>query len=261
MRHPPRTIIVSLAILVLLVITTQLWWQDWGAVLGKKLWQEPQTTATGGLAWLRDRINYFSKLDRLVESQLDLSLENRQLREQLQRIIQLEKENVFLRAELGIAQRYNYNLELARILQISLAGPFRTATINKGQQAGVRAGQPVIFQGNILVGIVKEVYPDSALVYLVNDPRLTLSAKLADSIVAGRTHGALNQGVALELVTNQEVVTTGSQVVTNGLDGLPVGLIIGEVSSATLAGGELFQAINIDPYYLRYLLEQVFVLK
>src|SRR3989344_1803523 len=95
MRHPPRTIIVSLAILVLLVITTQLWWQDWGAVLGKKLWQEPQTTATGGLAWLRDRINYFSKLDRLVESQLDLSLENRQLRKRWKVLINLKKRMFF----------------------------------------------------------------------------------------------------------------------------------------------------------------------
>lgn len=259
-RHPSRAIFIGIVLLILLVLAVQFWWQDWGAALGKALWQEPQGATTSSLAWLRDRINYFSKLDSLVRTQADLSVENRQLKEQLHRIAELEKENNFLRAELGIAKRQNYSLELARTLQISLAGPFRTAIINKGLSSNMHAGQPVIFQGNILVGIIKEVYPDSSLVYLVNDPRLTISVKLADSLVTGRTHGALNQGVALELVTNQEVVNTGSQVVTNGLDGLPAGLIIGEVSSATLAGGELFQTINIDPFYLRYLLEQVFVL-
>jgi cell shape-determining protein MreC len=121
--------------------------------------------------------------------------------------------------------------------------------------------QPVVFGGNILLGIVKEVYAHHALVYLTTDPRLALNVKITEANVSGRTRGALDKGLWLELVTNQDEVKEGQAVITSGLDGLPSLLLVGRISNVQMKSGELFKTVRIDPEFGNLLLDHVFILK
>lgn len=212
----------------------------------------------GNMQW---RITALFRLENIIKESQSLLEENRLLKAQNLKINELTRENDFLRKELGVAKKRGYQLEMARVFSFNADGLYRTALIDKGADQDLKVGQPVIFSGDILLGVVKEIYPSNALIYLTTDPRLALNVKVVDSVVFGRTRGALEQGLALELVTNQEEIKEGQLVVTSGLDGLPSLLVVGKVSNVQTKSGELFKTVKIDPGFSNLLLENIFILK
>lgn len=207
------------------------------------------------------RITSFFKIENIIHENQKWSEENRRLKAENLKINELMRENEFLREELGVAQKRGFKLEVARIFHFNVDGPFRTALIDKGAEQDIMVGQPVVFSGDILLGVVREVYPRQALVYLLNDPRLTLNVQVVDSLVVGRTQGALERGIVLELITNQEEVREGETVVTSGLDGLPRLLVVGKISNVQTKSGDLFRAVRVDPEFENLILEDVFIIK
>jgi len=204
--------------------------------------------------------SWFNTSSLLKENQW-LQEENRQLISANLKISELEKENQFLRKELGVVQKKNFQVSLARIFHQQFDGQFQTAMIDIGTEDGIAVGMPVIFDGEVLYGIVKEVYSHSSLVYLISDPRIVLSVKIVESEIMGRSRGILSNGVSLELITNQEEVKIGDLAITSGLDGLPSALVVGTIRKAEADRGGLFQKIEIDPQFKSLLIDRVFVLK
>lgn len=225
------------------------------------LLQKPLSFSYANLGSLKLRLTSWFRVDNITSENQTLRQENRSLFSVNLKIAELEKENDFLRQELGIAQRRKWQLEMAKIFQLNTSGSFRTALIDKGGAQGVRIGMPVIFQGEILLGIVKEVFDNNALVYLINDSRVALNIKSQDSKVSGRARGALEQGLFLELVTNQEEIVGGETILTSGLDGLPASLIVGQVADVKEKTGELFKTVRVEPQFETLPLENIFVIK
>lgn len=213
------------------------------------------------LAVARLRVVFLFRLETIIQESQNLLAENRRLAAENLKINELMRENEFLREELGVAKKRGFKLEMTRVFQFNTDGPYRTALIDKGAEQEIKAGEPVIFGGDILLGIVKEVYPRQALVYLTTDPRTALNVKIVDSLISGRTKGALEHGLSLELITNQEEIKEGQSVVTSGLDGLPSLLLVGRISSVQTKSGELFKTVKIDPEFNNLFLENVFILK
>lgn len=197
----------------------------------------------------------------LLKENEALKSENRALVSTRLKISELEKENDFLRKELGVVRRKNWEVVMARVFHQQIDNQTRTALISAGANEGVKAGRPVVFDGEVLYGLVKEAYTDSALVYLITDPRVNLNVKIEGTEIFGKTLGALGGGLFLELVANQEKVEPGQLVVTSGLDDLPPALVVGKIKTAQAGRGELFQKIEVEPEFKNLFVDRVFVIK
>lgn len=202
----------------------------------------------------------FTIAEIITKNQI-LSRDNRRLFALELKIEDLQKENDFLRKELGIAEKKNWHFDMARIFQLRRDGLFHTALIDKGSDDGLQLGWPVVVEGDVLFGVIKEIMPSNAVVYLVSDPRLELSVKTRESSILGRTRGALNEGMLMELVAKNETVYSGETALTSGLDGLPVSLVVGEIYEAGADQNQLFRNIKIRPAFQEQFWENVFIVK
>lgn len=205
-------------------------------------------------------VSWFRVENIILENQL-LNQENKRLFSANLKMAELKKENELLRKELGVAQKRNWQIEIARIFQLNTSGEFRTALIDKGSNHGVKEGMAVVFEGDILLGVVKEVFSGSSVIFLASDPRIAISAKSQDSRIAARVRGNSGKNLALELITNQENVAIGEVFLTSGLDGLPRQLIIGSVSNISAKEDGLFKKVYLEPAFGKIPPEDVFVLK
>lgn len=225
------------------------------------IFRKPLGASYSFLNQTKRRVASWFQTGNLLKENNALKSENRQLISARLKIEELEKENDFLRKELGVVKRKNLEVVLTRVFNQQADGQTHTALIDAGVNEGIKVGQPVVFDGEVLLGIVKKVYNDTSLVYLITDPRVNLDVKISGSEVMGKTKGAFNNGLTLELVANQEKIEPGQLVVTSGLDGLPSALVVGKIKTAQTDRGGLFQKIEIEPEFKNLLINNVFVLK
>lgn len=260
-NQPLRKAILALAVIAVLIFFNYHLTDHFIERQTVSLFSRPLSAVCTRLSQWKLIIVSFFRVENIILENINLTEENRHLRAENLKINDLTKENDFLRSELGIAKKRGYQLEAAKIFQFNANGLFRTALIDKGTNDNVAAGQAVIFNGDIILGVVQEVYPDRALVFLINDPRVTLNVKLADDSLFGRTRGGLEKGLFMEMVTNQEEIEEGQEIVTSGLDGLPDLLMVGQVANVQLKSGELFKTVRIKPFFGNLFLKNVFVLR
>lgn len=226
-----------------------------------KIFKRPLGGSFVFLADSKNKLFSWFRVDNIILENQVLNQENRRLFSASLKMAELERENALLREELGVARKRNWQVEIAKVFQFNTVGDFRTALIDKGKNQGIRTGMAAIFGGDILLGIVKEVFSDSANIFLINDPRVSINVKSQDSQVAARTRGDLKNGMLLELVTNQENIALGELFLTSGLDGLPDLLIVGSVSTVKNGSDNLFKDVRIEPMFKNIPPENVFILK
>jgi rod shape-determining protein MreC len=127
---------------------------------------------------------------------------------------------------------------------------YSTVTIDKGESAGVRINDPVI-NGEGLVGKVTQVAPDAAVVSLITDSTVGVSARVgANPGIVQPKVGDPNTLLLQYLPANAQVskgeyvVTSGT--ITNGGDSLyPPGILIGQVSSVNEESA--YKSVNVHP--------------
>lgn len=139
--------------------------------------------------------------------------------------------------------------------------PAREAlTIDRGLTDGVRVGQPVLGPGATLVGLVSAVEDHQARVRLLID----IDSAIPTVVQSSRTQAALTatpEGLRLEFVPTESLVTIGDTVLSSALGGeLPGGLLVGRVSSFETDPRELFAYATVEPLADYARLEQVLVL-
>jgi len=177
----------------------------------------------------------------LIEDSLRLESEITELRK-----VEAQNAQALLLLEQLRAENANLTglLELRKSIQFpTVATSIRSAQrdplamrviIDRGQDHGIRNGDPVISSSGI-VGQVRRVFPLSAEVQLISDEGLAVPVVIKDLDIRAITQGLGNQdGFELKYVNLAAPVTPGMQIVTSGLDGLfPAGLPVGEVISVT----------------------------
>ncbi|MBI2057732.1 MAG: rod shape-determining protein MreC [Candidatus Yanofskybacteria bacterium] len=260
-RNFLKKILLGLAVLILLVFlnnyaTKQLLKGSLIEVL-----KPPLGRVYVVLGSFQTRLISWFRVDNIILENQILSQQNHLLFSKTLKMGELERENEFLRKELSVAQKRKWQLEIANIFQLNTSGAFRTAFVDKGGEQGIKPGMAVVFEGDILLGVVKEVFPDSSMILLVNDPRLAISVKSKEAEVSARAVGSLEQGLFLELVTNQERINTGDLFLTSGLDSLPSALIVGRVASIKSDDSDLFKTVRVEPEFHGILPESVFIIK
>jgi|GEM_PF-6952140 len=160
-----------------------------------------------------------------------------------QRMIDLE----FYRSVAKLREHVPSEPLVAGIFSYTRAGGVLQAVLNRGSSDGVVRGDVVITAQEELVGIVDQVFTDYAIVHTLGDATFEVTARVANSSIAGLIRSGVGGTVVLDLVQKNEVISEGAVVVTSGDDRFPAGLIIGTVRSVDSEAVPLFQIVRVTP--------------
>ena len=107
-----------------------------------------------------------------------------------------------LKAALDLAGRARWKTVSAKVLaQGSTISFTHTITIDQGSRAGIRPNLTVI-NGQGLVGVIKTVFPNSAVVLLASDPSFKIGVRVARNQSIGILSGQGSNSGVLELLDN-----------------------------------------------------------
>lgn len=257
-----RTVVVVLVLVALTLVTISFRSPTSGALhglqgAGSTALHPFQIAATRVAQPFRDAYSYLEGLTRA-------KAENKKLKREL---IQYRAAQIKAAAD---AARYEQTVKLLHFVQgprfpngyraISTevtsfpGGPFtHSLTIAAGSADGVRLSSPVV-SGDGLVGIVSNVFPDSAKVTLISDPNSYVAARDLQTRVRGGVRTGAGGTLILDLVQKTEVVKQGDQIVTDGThnarlpDLYPYGIPIGRVTSVGVADTASFLQVQVQPF-------------
>lgn len=186
------------------------------------------------LLWPRDLATqlgvYFSAVRELEAENARLrraALEQAQL---AQLAGQLAIENTQLRALAGVRQRIEVPSVLALALYESRDAYSRKIVIDRGSDAGVKPGGPVIDEAGV-VGQVTRVFPLTAEVTLLTDQEESLPVQITRNGLRAVAFGGQEPStLELRFLPANADVQSGDSVVTSGLDGVyPPGMPVATV--------------------------------
>jgi rod shape-determining protein MreC len=161
-----------------------------------------------------------------------------------------EEENARLRRLLGFNRRHQLPTLPARIIATDILGQFRTVTIDRGSNDGVRAGNPVVNADGV-VGTVMTVFYSNSRVLLMIDPNSAIDGRVRRSGAQGIVQGG-NMSDKLwcqfAFSLKSEDIQIGDDIVTSGLDQqFPPGLLLGSVVGLTQEAVGVFQNATVRP--------------
>ena len=169
-----------------------------------------------------------------------LQLENNQLKHaalntapDLQRLAQLEAENERLRKLLSVKEREKASGQVSQILYTARDPFSRKIIVDKGQQAGITAGQPAIDETGV-VGQVTRVFPFSAEITLITDKDQVVPVQVVRTGQRSVVFGLGNGQLELRYMPANADIQEGDLLVTSGLDGI------------YLAGFPVAKVVNIE---------------
>ena len=211
------------------------------------LWPVQRALQWPGELWVRVS-DYVGGLDSaLVDAQRARQAALQQA-EAVTRAQRLAQENERLRALLALGPALAVRSRAAEVLY-EAADPFsRRVVIDRGAQAGVLAGSPVINEQGVL-GQVVRVHPMTAEVALLVD------RDTAIPVLNARTQwrsaafgGAGGPGMELRFMATNADVREGDLLTTSGLDGVyPAGLAVARVASVERRVESGFARIALAP--------------
>jgi rod shape-determining protein MreC len=203
----------------------------------------------------------------------DVHQDNEQLRDRV-RTLETELQQKQQRAQ--EADRLRELLEIQRLLPFETVAAevvardgspfFRTLTLDKGKDAGVRLNTPVISSSGVL-GRVVALGPKAAKVQLLLDPMSGAGVLVERSRVTGLVSGQAGPPEAgagdlvMKYVSSAADLVVGDVIVTSGVDRIyPKGLVVGRVRSVGRGNG-LFKEVLVAPSARFERVEEVLLLK
>lgn len=175
-----------------------------------------------------------------------LKEENYALLSRLAEMGEVKNENAVLKNQLGqTGERAEEKSVFAEIIGRSFSLGEKTIMVNKGARDGVSAGAPFVY-GKFLAAKILKVYDAYSVAAMLGDSSLKISAAAQDSRAQGIV-SEKNGNLVFGEVPKDKILVPGELVVTLGFDGLPKGLILGEITEISNADNELFQSAVIRP--------------
>lgn len=208
-----------------------------------------QSAVEGALAPVGD---FFGGLTRYGELRDENARLRRQLDEARAEVLRNEGSERERQSLLDL-QQLDFATEIptvpARVVSTSPSNFQLTITIDRGTDAGVAKGMPVV-AGAGLVGRVIDVSRLRSTVLLITDPSSNVGVRLQSSGDVGVARGAgIREPLPIDLVRVETKVFEAEAVVTSGLQGsiFPPEIPVGRVRETSVAPGALQQKITIDP--------------
>lgn len=220
-----------------------------------------QRSLVGGGEFAAETARSYVALRGVREENERLLEEERQLRGQLNGLVELRAENLRLKAALGYVQAAEGAQVLARVVGYGPASPGVTLRLNRGTTAGIQVGMPVI-SVNGVVGVVVRAVSGAADVALISDPQTRMGVRIQRSRARATVAGAgAVRPLRLEHALRMDDIRDGDVLVTSGADGVfPAGLMVGHVRSLSANNLGIFQDAEVHPAVELNQLEEVLVL-
>jgi len=198
--------------------------------------------------------NFFSDVTNLgrTGNQIEkLEAENAQLKIQLLNRKNADGQLEQLEKILDLAGTAGYKIVNSRVISQGSSQSFsQTITIDSGSNAGIKKNMTVLSQFG-LAGVVKDVYPNSALIQLASDPGFKVGARVAGTQQIGILTGSGNRSASLQLLDNSTTVKVGDVLLARGsvanrpfVPGVPLGY----VSAVDNSAGAVAQTATIRYY-------------
>jgi rod shape-determining protein MreC len=198
--------------------------------------------------------NFFSDVTNLgrTGNQIEkLEAENAQLKIQLLNRKNADGQLEQLEKILDLAGTAGYKIVNSRVISQGSSQSFsQTITIDSGSNAGIKKNMTVLSQFG-LAGVVKDVYPNSALIQLASDPGFKVGARIAGTQQIGILTGSGNRSASLQLLDNSTTVKVGDVLLARGsLANRPFvpGVPLGYVSAVDNSAGAVAQTATIRYY-------------
>lgn len=207
-----------------------------------------------GAAVLNPVKDFFSDVTNLgrTGNQIEkLEAENAELKLQLLNRKNADGQLEQLQNILDLAGTAGYKIVNAKVISYGSSQSFsQTITIDSGSNAGIKKNMTVLSQFG-LAGVVKDVYPNSALIQLASDPAFKVGARIAGSQQIGILTGSGNRSASLQLLDNSTTVNVGDVLLARGsvanrpfVPGVPLGY----VSRVDNSAGAVAQTATIRYY-------------
>lgn len=136
----------------------------------------------------------------------------------------------------------------ARVIATDATPYFRTLTIDRGIDDGVRPDMAVIAPAGVVGRVVAVSTRRAAQVQLLIDRNAAAGALVERTRASGLVVGTDTDGLLrMDYVSNLEDVRIGDRIVTSGVDRIyPGGFVIGDVTEVRQGTG-LYLVIHVDP--------------
>ena len=189
--------------------------------------------------------NYFA-LQQIRQENERLRAEVAQLQVSLQQERTSAQQTRKLQELLDLKAATDFETAAATVIGAGADPEFRTITIDKGAEDGLRPDMAVMSPAGV-VGRILMTTPRASKVQLLIDRDAAAGVLVERSRVSGVVTGvgsteelAYTAGLLdLDYVPGSADVKTGDHVITSGIDGIyPKGLAVGEIQSAERVGGE-----------------------
>jgi len=206
-----------------------------------------QMAAATPADFVRNASNYFSSLVRLQIENKELKSRQLQGAERLLRLDQLEQENRHLRALLEARERQPVKSVVAEIMYTAKDPFSRKVILDKGDQAGIAAGQAVVDESGV-IGQITRVFPMQSELTLLTDKDQAIPVMIVRSGLRAVLFGSGNGLMELRYLAANADVQPGDRVVTSGLDGVFLaGLPVATVAKVERDQAQTFARIPCLP--------------
>ena len=200
---------------------------------------------------IKNFISDVTHLGRTRNQIEDLRQQNQKLRERLISRKNQDGEIAQLKSILDLAGTARFQIVSAKVISQGSSLAFtRTITIDAGSGNGIKKNMTVI-SGNGLVGVVKEVFSNSAIVMLATDPEFKVGVRIAGTQQIGILAGLGSNTANLQLLDNQTTIKVGDVLLARGsannrpfVPGVPVG----RVTAVSNAAGAVTQSATVRYY-------------
>ena len=181
----------------------------------------------------------------------ELETENANLKSELSNRKDADGQLKQLQSILDLAGRAEYKIVNAKVISLGSSQSFaQTITIDAGSNAGIRRNMTVLSQFGI-AGVVKDVYPNTALIQLASDPAFHIGVRIAGSQQIGILVGRGNRSASLQLLDNSTNIVVGDVLLARGsIANRPFvpGVPIGYVASVDNSAGAIAQTATVRYY-------------
>lgn len=267
-RHS-HALLFGLVLLHLAVVSRQIDAGGGTSLLEKSLYaalSPVQTVVGGGMRGAADAWRGYVGLRGVREENVRLQERLREMEAELLRRQQDAQEVARLRELLDLKPGLPFETIPAEVVARDGVPWFRTVTLNRGAQHGIRLHAPVISSTGV-VGRIVALGPNAAKVQLLLDKNSGVGVRIDRTRFTGVATGVVSfsdQGrneLVMKYVPSVADVAVGDVVVTSGLDQLfPAGLVVGRVRAVGPSAG-LFKDVQVAPSAGFDVLEAVLVVR
>ncbi len=217
--------------------------------------------------WAEGVYTYVLHYDELQQELDELRAQVTEMEEAARQGQDALRENDQLRELLNLQERRrDFVFENVRVTAPATSNWASTLTISKGRNFGIEAGDCVVTETGVLVGVVSEVGTNASVVSTLINTDIDMGGMVARTYSAGILEGdftLMEEGkLKLSYLPDSAQLVAGDEVLTSGKGGIyPSGLVVGRIEGVfDDPSGKIRYAVVLPEVDLSSLIE-VFVIK